>query len=32
MNVPFDWAVAPGLLKCGKNRCLVTPEVLGEVH
>lgn len=32
MNVPFDWAVAPGLLKCGKNRCLVAAEVLGEVH
>jgi hypothetical protein len=32
MNMPFDWTVAPGLLKCGKNRCLVTPEVLGEVH
>ena len=27
MNVLFDWAVAPRMLKCGRDRCLVAPEV-----
>jgi hypothetical protein len=29
--MPFDWAVAPGLLKCSKNGFLVAAEMLGEV-
>ena len=31
VNMPFDWAVAPGPLKCSKNGFLVAAEVLGEV-
>lgn len=32
MNVSFDWNVASGLLKCGKNRCSVAPKEPSEVH
>ena len=29
--MPFDSAVAPGILKCSKNELFVTAEILGEV-
>ena len=31
MNLAFDWAVAPGLLKSSQNGFFVAAEMLGEV-
>jgi hypothetical protein len=31
MNMSFDWAVAPGMLKCSKNGLFVAAEMPGEV-